>query len=246
MDFVWKWLFVLYGSNGETYSNLEDGFNVNKKRNEENLDIKEYNCFGYAFETYNWGYPIQTWEFIDSLYFMVESYYDRVDYEDEEETEEEFVKNTLNCFSSNLAIDNIDDLENFLQNDCNDIFEETEAFRYNKRIGKVDNMRQYDITKDIYSFNGTYHPFTAKVAIDHILKNFTDVRRIKSFDELEPDEYGIVMGFSGKDFHFVKYQDGLISHKTGGKEIEITSTLEEALGKYNKNKPIYFAKKKGK
>lgn len=246
MDFIWEWIFVLYGSNGETYSSLEDGFNINKKRNEENTKIKEYNCFGYAFETYNWGYPIQTWEFIDTLYYMVDNYYDSVDCEEEQKTEDEFIRDTLNHFSSNFNTDSIEELEDFLRNDCNDIFIEIDNLRYNKKLRKEkDSIKLYNISKDIYSFSGKYHPFTAKIAIDHILKNFKDVRRIKNFNELETDEYGIVMGFSGNDFHFVKYQDGIISHKLGGNEIEMTTSIEEALGKYNKNKPVYFAKKKG-
>lgn len=37
-----------------------DYFNIKKKRNADNTDTEDYNCGGYAFETYSWYAPYNT------------------------------------------------------------------------------------------------------------------------------------------------------------------------------------------
>ena len=59
-----------------------------------------------------------------------------------------------------------------------------------------------------------------KLAIKRMLAMFPDLRRIKSFDELKDDEYGIVYAAGGDDFHFGRYEDGVWTHKRAKSRIE--------------------------
>lgn len=74
--------------------------------------------------------------------------------------------------------------------------------------------------------------------------DFKDVRRIRSLDEVNSDEYGIVMAFAEDDFHFVKVEEDRISHKMGMCEIDEIDTIDEGFGNRYISKRFYFAKKK--
>lgn len=56
---------LLFG-NGAYFSDLAediedyDALNSDNYRNDDTQDTDEYNCFGYALETYNWGTPLPT------------------------------------------------------------------------------------------------------------------------------------------------------------------------------------------
>ena len=72
-----------------------------------------------------------------------------------------------------------------------------------------------------------------------------DLRRIKSFDELKDDEYGIVYAAGGDDFHFGRYEDGVWTHKRAKSRIEEVDCEDDVFGKRYNSKRFYFVMKKG-
>lgn len=71
------------------------------------------------------------------------------------------------------------------------------------------------------------------------------LRRIKSFDELKDDEYGIVYAAGGDGFHFGRYEDGVWTHKRAKSRIEEVGCEDDVFGKEYNSKRFYFAMKKG-
>lgn len=86
--------------------------------------------------------------------------------------------------------------------------------------------------------------YLMEVFVDRILKDFSDVRVINDFDELDSDEYGVVFACGDDDFHFGRYDEGIYSHKQGGYEVEIAKNEDEIFGDRYYSDRIYFAKKK--
>lgn len=86
--------------------------------------------------------------------------------------------------------------------------------------------------------------YLMEVFVDRILKDFSDVRVINDFDELDSDEYGVVFACGDDDFHFGRYDEGIYSHKQGGYEVEIAGNEDEIFGDRYYSDRIYFAKKK--
>lgn len=84
-----------------------------------------------------------------------------------------------------------------------------------------------------------------KLAIKRMLAMFPDLRRIKSFDELKDDEYGIAYAAGGDDFHFGRYEDGVWTHKRAKSRIEEVGCEDDVFGKEYNSKRFYFAMKKG-
>ena len=84
-----------------------------------------------------------------------------------------------------------------------------------------------------------------KLAIKRMLAMFPGLRRIKFFDELKDDEYGIAYAAGGDDFHFGRYEDGVWTHKRGGSRIEEVGCEDDVFGKKYNSKRFYFAMKKG-
>ena len=86
--------------------------------------------------------------------------------------------------------------------------------------------------------------YLMEVFVDRILKDFSDVRVINDFDDLDSDEYGVVFACGDDDFHFGRYDEGIYSHKQGGCEVEIVENEDEIFGDRYYSDRIYFAKKK--
>lgn len=86
--------------------------------------------------------------------------------------------------------------------------------------------------------------YLMEVFVERILKDFSDVRVINDFDDLDTDEYGIVFACGDDDFHFGRYDEGIYSHKQGCYEIEIARNEDEIFGDRYYSDRIYFAKKK--
>lgn len=86
--------------------------------------------------------------------------------------------------------------------------------------------------------------YLMEVFVDRILKDFSDVRVINDFDELDSDEYGVVFACGDDDFHFGRYDEGIYSHKQGCYEVEIAGNEDEIFGDRYYSDRIYFAKKK--
>lgn len=88
-------------------------------------------------------------------------------------------------------------------------------------------------------------PILLKLAVERMLKTFPELHQIKSFDELEDDEYGIVYAAGGGDFHFGKYENGIWTHKIGDNPIEEVDCEDDVFGDRYDSKRFYFAMKKG-
>ena len=86
--------------------------------------------------------------------------------------------------------------------------------------------------------------YLMEVFVDRILKDFSDVRVINDFDELDSDEYGVVFACGDDDFHFGRYDEGIYSHKQGSYQVEIAGNEDEIFGDRYYSDRIYFAKKK--
>ena len=86
--------------------------------------------------------------------------------------------------------------------------------------------------------------YLMKVFVERILKDFSDVRVIDDFDELDSDEYGIVFACGDDDFHFGRYDDGIYTHKQGSYEVAIVEDEDEIFGSRYYSDRVYFAKKK--
>lgn len=86
--------------------------------------------------------------------------------------------------------------------------------------------------------------YLMEVFVERILKDFSDVRVVDDFDELDSDEYGIVFACGDDDFHFGRYDEGIYTHKMGCYEVEIAENEDEIFGDRYYSDRVYFAKKK--
>ena len=86
--------------------------------------------------------------------------------------------------------------------------------------------------------------YLMEVFVERILKDFSDVRVVDDFDELDSDEYGIVFACGDDDFHFGRYDEGIYTHKMGSYEVEIARNEDEIFGSRYYSDRVYFAKKK--
>lgn len=112
-------------------------------------------------------------------------------------------------------------------------------------VSKTDND-YYEIGNEIYNalWDSQYdNEWVMKLAEQRMLKSFKGLRKITSFDELKDDEYGIVYACGGGDFHFVRYEDGVYSHKMGGEPICTLDSEDEGFGYRYDSRRIYFAMK---
>lgn len=118
------------------------------------------------------------------------------------------------------------------------------AIEYSRNNGgMIDAMIDESI---IDAVDSAYYAnnYLMEVFIDRILKDFSDVRVINDFDELDSDEYGVVFACGDDDFHFGRYDEGIYSHKQGCYEVEIAGNEDEIFGDRYYSDRIYFAKKK--
>ena len=111
----------------------------------------------------------------------------------------------------------------------------------------TDNAVLYEDILDA-AYCGNYERATMiELVVRRLLANFKGLRVISDFSEVEKDEYGIVYVCNNTDFHFGRYDNGILSHKTGAEPPrivcdiqEIYSTEEEDYGSGR----IFFAMKK--
>ena len=118
------------------------------------------------------------------------------------------------------------------------------AIEYSRNNGgMIDAMVDVSI---IDAVDSAYYAndYLMEVVVDRILKDFSDVRVINDFDELDSDEYGVVFACGEDDFHFGRYDEGIYSHKQGCYEVEIARNEDEIFGDRYYSDRIYFAKKK--
>ena len=118
------------------------------------------------------------------------------------------------------------------------------AIEYSRNNGgMIDAMIDESI---IDAVDSAYYAndYLMEVFVDRILKDFSDVRVINDFDDLDSDEYGVVLACGDDDFHFGRYDEGIYSHKQGGYEVEIAGNEDEIFGDRYYSDRVYFAKKK--
>lgn len=235
-------LFTALSAN-RVFTLTEDYRNAARKRNSVNTDIFDYNCGGYALETYSWLIPFYTessadpWTWKEIRYPDIdECDYSLISLEEEMKQDEEFIahKNEVKMFLEK-AYDRCNK---------NDIAKwETGNIAINiLTTPKVDYLRT--LSRLIFSSCLYAHPFALELAAYTMLQCFPDMRRVDSWTELRDDEYGIAYTGGDGDFHFAKFIDGVISHKMGGSDIKEVESVEDAfLPRYN-GRIVYFAKKK--
>ena len=118
------------------------------------------------------------------------------------------------------------------------------AIEYSRNNGGMtDAMTDVSI---IDAVDSAYYAndYLMEVFVYRILKDFSDVRVINDFDDLDSDEYGIVFACGDDDFHFGRYDEGIYSHKQGSYDVEIAGNEDEIFGDRYYSDRIYFAKKK--
>ena len=118
------------------------------------------------------------------------------------------------------------------------------AIEYSRNNGGISDTMIDESIIDAVDSAYYANDYLMKVFVDRILKDFSDVRVINDFDDLDSDEYGVVLACGDDDFHFGRYDEGIYSHKQGGCDIEIARNEDEIFGDRYYSDRIYFAKKK--
>ena len=118
------------------------------------------------------------------------------------------------------------------------------AIEYSRNNGGISDAMIDESIIDAVDSAYYANDYLMEVFVDRILKDFSDVRVINDFDELDSDEYGVVFACGDDDFHFGRYDEGIYSHKQGCYEVEIAGNEDEIFGDRYYSDRIYFAKKK--
>ena len=118
------------------------------------------------------------------------------------------------------------------------------AIEYSRNNGGISDVMIDESIIDAVDSAYYANDYLMEVFVDRILKDFSDVRVINDFDELDSDEYGVVFACGDDDFHFGRYDEGIYSHKQGCYEVEIAGSEDEIFGDRYYSDRIYFAKKK--
>lgn len=118
------------------------------------------------------------------------------------------------------------------------------AIEYNRNNDGISDAMIDESIIDAVDSAYYANDYLMEVFVDRILKDFSDVRVINDFDDLDSDEYGVVLACGDDDFHFGRYDEGIYSHKQGGYIVEIVENEDEIFGDRYYSDRIYFAKKK--
>lgn len=202
--------------NGDVISYMDDPLNKTNYRNTNNTYNEDFNCGGWALNTFNWLCPFVTHASMCGL----------ADLEDEADD----------------CDDECDDDEVLAMNE-NRFF--TDVNDYEKRLNNyLNECHEYDGDDGIFYGTQWDNTIVAMLSKMHLLAAFPDMREVNSFDELNDDEYGIAFATRDDDFHFIRYFDGVITGKCGGLGIHEYDSIEDGLDclGYTQNK-TYFARK---
>lgn len=202
--------------NGDVISYMDDPLNKTNYRNTNNTYNEDFNCSGWALNTFNWLCPFVTHASMCGL----------ADLEDEaDDCDDECDDDEVLAMNENRFFTDVNDYEKRLNNYLNECHE----------YGGDDGI-----------FYGTQwdNTIVAMLSKMHLLAAFPDMREVNSFDELNDDEYGIAFATRDDDFHFIRYFDGVITGKCGGLGIHEYDSIEDGLDclGYTQNK-TYFARK---
>ena len=202
--------------NGDVISYMDDPLNKTNYHNTNNTYNEDFNCGGWALNTFNWLCPFVTHASMCGL----------ADLEDEaDDCDDECDDDEVLAMNENRFFTDVNDYEKRLNNYLNECHE----------YGGDDGI-----------FYGTQwdNTIVAMLSKMHLLAAFPDMREVNSFDELNDDEYGIAFATRDDDFHFIRYFDGVITGKCGGLGIHEYDSIEDGLDclGYTQNK-TYFARK---
>lgn len=204
-----------------------------KVTNPQEVNTLQYNCGGYALETYNWFLPILTRDSVvdegEADWLTQNGYETYWDFkEDADNTDEELDKYIEKATEQGEAI-------------ILEMLSET---------GIPENMNEdeaIDEALELYNNHNYKTPIALQIAALSMLKVFPDLRKINNWEELTPNEYGVAYRGGNNDFHFVKYDQlsNTYSHKVGYQPVEEINSLEEGFDNYGYDSDtIYFAKKR--
>ena len=202
--------------NGDVISYMYDPLNKTNYRNTNNTYNKDFNCGGWALNTFNWLCPFVTHA---SMCGLADLENEADDCDDECDDDEVLAMN-----------------ENRFFTDVND---------YEKRLNNyLNECHEYGGDDGIFYGTQWDNTIVAMLSKMHLLAAFPDMREVNSFDELNDDEYGIAFATRDDDFHFIRYFDGVITGKCGGLGIHSYDSIEDGLDYlgYTQNK-TYFARK---
>lgn len=202
--------------NGDVISYMDDPLNKTNYRNTNNTYNEDFNCGGWALNTFNWLCPFVTHA---SMCGLADLEHEADDCDDECDDDEVLAMN-----------------ENRFFTDVND---------YEKRLNNyLNECHEYGGDDGIFYGTQWDNTIVAMLSKMHLLVAFPDMREVNSFDELNDDEYGIAFATRDDDFHFIRYFDGVITGKCGGLGIHEYDSIENGLDclGYTQNK-TYFARK---
>jgi len=208
--------FMVLKGCGGYFNDHENPLNIGNVRKTSRMKIDLFNCGGYALNTLNWFLPYAA-DFVSPCVFhniSEDEYYDN-DYDLDDDDVERDIDYSI------------------FQDEVEEII--------------VDNDLDYDLEEvinEIYYRKNFSHEVSLLLAEKRILKIFSDVRKINSFEELKENEYGIAYAGGPTDFHFARYDNGQISHKPGRSHIRKEKCLEDAFSCRYDSRKILFAKKK--
>lgn len=204
-------------------ADVYDPLNLEGVRSFQYTDQEDYNCMGFAFQTFSWMHPRVDASFIE--YLDEERSCDHVDekYEDDDDDLEFYTEDEISSIESEAIQDLID---------------------YNRELREFPNE---DVL--LYEVFDWHYGYCSKVSlaacVGNILNNFSNVRQIKSFDELGEGEYGVAFACRDSDFHFGVYVPTLKTycHKMGWSRAQTASGLDEIFSSGYDSERFYFAVK---
>ena len=220
----------------KSVSNAADAFNLMKERSADSEFTSNYNCGGYALETYNWFLPFFNGSAFSAYMWQQVCEYNGWDYD-------------YDCLENGTTEGEVifsDYEDEIIQLLAKEILANPQD------EDEEDEDYAYDLAAEFFWSGDFNHPAAVAVAIKLMIQNF-NLRPIECFDDLNEDEYGIAFATQtgGGDFHFFKYRDGIFSHKMGNcyvEEFDVPPTLDNisnlfaGMG-YDSNVHL-FAKKK--
>lgn len=192
---------------------------------------ESYNCGGYALGIDEWYHPYVTPQKADYYYDAAEDNFDSdFEPENDEEKEEYTVAREYYEYWQEHYDEVVDGFHKFFF-DC---FGHEMTDDEERELGKWSSDNCVILSVFI------------------MLSVFPWLRKIESMDELNNDEYGIIFAVGHHDFHFVRYDNGIYTHKMGPCPIEEVDDWRKAFYcdwfsdeemRYDKGHVFFAAKK---
>lgn len=204
-------------------STCEDNLNTSYCRNLMTEELLDFNCAGYALETFTWFCPLACQTDIIAKKVIEDGYDIRdIDIYD------------LDPISYKFEINH----------ELKKIYKDAKKINQVYHLKRTKDEIEDEVKAHFYENDSYNSELILYICVQNMLDFFPDLRLINNTKEIEDDEYGIVFAIGNGDFHFAKIDNGIISHKPGGGTIRQVSKIEDAFSKRYYSEKIYFAKKK--